>query len=301
MSLTRLGSICIALCAVACASQAVTVSIVDVSSGQEIALSQDCSSHPCGHDKVCDLPASFTGSYFSAQSGTLRLVQSGSRLSGSYNDETDDCRITGVVSGHVTGNLAVLSFVENAACRYGERYFVSGRGRLMFDAAKSGNGAVHLFGSREVRQMVPSLAPRGAPQERFLPSTPWTAVSLTLVEHLSSRGSGQARAPSSPERMALRLVLVAKALHALGNSAPANSELKRALDYAERELARAQHAVELWRHGDPRRYLQIEYCLGPRLRDVEARSNPAPAGLSDLVPEQQPSNWDQSNCLDPTK
>ena len=269
--------------------------VVDVSSGQALSLSPDRVARG----------VNLTGRYFSPQMGQLEFVQQGQTLIGSYALAQDDCFMRGRLEGKLEGNSAQLIWLEETICPSAEdsarSHHAEGDARLIFDPAPAGNGADRLFGKRRAR-FDRSRNFAGPIPPRYDEPTSWTAVRLAAPAPRVPRGSGQASAAATglARQMATRLEIARRALRWKSAHCTSDPALVAAVHDAEQALAQAQEAVHLWENGDPRRFLQVEYCLGPRLARVQAKlielACEVPAGLSDAVPDDPPSTWDAASC-----
>jgi hypothetical protein len=275
----------------ACAGAKPPPLLLDVASGQAFSLTPRA-----------DAKISFTGQYFSSQSGTLTLSQGGRALCGSYEQQDAGCDVTGQLTGTVVGNLATLNWSERHTCK-GSSWLVSGRGKLLFDAAQLGDGLVRLFGERETQLAPKAPSPRATLRDRFEEPEPWTATSVSASEPLLSRGSGQ-RQPRwslSVTQMAERFVIARHAVELTEAESLQDELLTTRLSEAKAEAEQARVAFGQWQRGDQRYFLQIEYCYGQSLLRVEDRllalHAPVPAGLSGVVPGDPPFAWVSASCL----
>jgi len=274
-----------------CAGSQSPLRVTDVSSGQAVTV-------------VASGPnADFHGTYFSPQTGTLTLAQDGRSISGTYNDNQDGCEIHGTVTGSVSGALATLKWTESSTCTGAPPSWVDGVARLAFDPARPGDGIVRLLGQRSVRHDVFQVHHGEMHHfDRLKDATRWTAESLAHSPPLVSRGNGQLdETPvTSPQAMTTRLAIVRKALRDASEQASPSQTLVQDIADAEAALEQAESAGAAWQRGDGRYFLQVKYCLAPRLLRVEQElslpGQAVPAGLSGVAPEHPPSNWDDSSC-----
>ena len=268
--------------------------VVDPSSGQTLGFST----------LSAGLSANFTGDYFSPQTGTLHLEQRGQRVSGHYHDVHDDCVVDGSVVGWASGRRTELEWSEHEVCPGGAS-LLAGHAELVLDPGPGASQPVRLFGRRAL-QVTELVTHHGQTTrvEHFAPDTPWIAVSLACPVVVLPQGSGQLGPTSaaSPDQLATRFEIVSRALARV--DAPAQVPGRAALLQAQRRaclaLTQANEAVNLWRSGDPRRFLQVEYCVGQATAQVAHELSvldlAAPGGLLGVAPEDPPSTWSDASC-----
>ena len=101
--------------------------------------------------------------------------------------------------------------------------------------------------------------------------------------------------------MAIRFDVSSRALSAAVEHCPPADVLFPLIHDATIEREEMRSALQAWRAGDPRRFLQIEYCFGQRLSQLELAlsqsGRPVPVGLSGVVPDAPPTTWDESACV----
>lgn len=138
---------------------------VDVASGQTIAIT------------LAPLPPgrSFSGVYFSPQSGTTYVEQEGQAIGVRYSRVSCTCRVDGRGGGAVEGNLAELELREtwSGCAQSGQRY---SRAVLFFKAPPEADRPARLYGWRSYRSTA--RQPSGKLVTEALPRQLWTAASV---------------------------------------------------------------------------------------------------------------------------